>query len=567
MAQSNKRRSTGAALVKGVIGLAVVGVVGGGAWIAMGRSDAGPTQAPDLFRVSSMSFNVTATGNGDLRARNQTPLRSELENTSQIVEIVPEGTSVEAGDLLVRLNADSIKDELDNEMLSYESAKSDLISAENSYQIQVSDNESALRKALLDVELKELDLRKWQEGELQETRVRNKLAIEKAEREYERLQNKVERSRELFANGFLSNDELDQDELAFVEAQSNLQTARLASEVYEKFTYDKDLKQKTSDVEEARAEVDRVKRKNDSELASREAARTNRRRQLTLREERVSKLQSQLEAATIHAPNDGLVVYATSVGRRSWRGGEDPLDVGSDIRPNQEIILLPDTSEMIAAVKISESMLGRVRPGQPAIVTIDAAQGRKFPGRVESIGVMAQTGGWRDPNVREYEVRIALELGDEPHKLKPSMRCEAEIILDEVDESLAVPIQAVFNEGRNRFVYTTSGDRFAQTPVQVGRRSDAYAEILGGLDSGTDVLLREPAPGLIVKAEFPEPDAPRTVQVSGGAPASGGAAGGKPAAAGAGAGGSESAGRKRPTQEQIDAWRKQRQQGGSTSGD
>jgi multidrug efflux pump subunit AcrA (membrane-fusion protein) len=303
----------------------------------------------------------------------------------------------------------------------------------------------------------------------------------------------------LYERQFLSKDELDKDEVAFIEAESKRETSRLAQEVYEEFTYTKDLKQKTSDVEEARAELARVQRKNDSELASKEAQLTNRRRQAQLREDRVTKLREQLAACTITAPTDGLVVYATSLNQNMWGNDSGPYEVGSEIRPNQEIIALPDTTEMVATVRIPEAMLSRVRASQRAVVTIDAAQGKTYTGVVDTIGVMAQSAGWRDPNVREYEVRIALDLGSEPHKLKPSMRCEARIILDSVKDALCVPIQAVFNEGRRQFAYVIEGDMYAQTMVQVGRRSDSFAEIVSGLTEGQTVLMREPPPGRIIK--------------------------------------------------------------------
>lgn len=500
-----RRRRNGLAL-KLVLGTTALVALGGAGVAALTWSTTEATQQADQFLVTKQSFDISATGNGELRARKQTMLRSNLDQQSAIVEIVPEGDRVQKGDVIVRLNGDDIQKRLDDDMLELESARSDLVSAENAYEIQVSDNESAHRQAHLKLEIAQLELSKWQEGEDVEKRKSLELDIDRANREYERLKAKVERARMLHAREFLSKDELDKDEVAFIEAESKLETSGLALQVYKQYTYTKDLKQKTSDVEEARAELERVQRKNDSELASKEAQRTNRRRQLQLREDRVTKLREQLDACTIKAPTDGLVVYATSLNQNMWGGDGGPYEVGSEIRPNQEIIALPDTTEMVATIRIPEAMLSRVRPTQRAVVTIDAAQGQTYSGVVDTIGVMAQSAGWRDPNVREYEVRIALELGGAPHKLKPSMRCEARIILDSVKDVLAVPIQAVFNEGRRQFVYVLAGDMFAQTAVQIGRRSDSFAEVVSGLSGGETVLLREPAPGRVIKlSELEQP--------------------------------------------------------------
>jgi hypothetical protein len=107
--------------------------------------------------------------------------------------------------------------------------------------------------------------------------------------------------------------------------------------------------------------------------------------------------------------------------------------------------------------------------------------------------------------LREYTVKIALETTPEEAKLlKPAMRAEADIVLGKVNESLTVPIQAVFNDGPTRFVYVPAGGQFKKVPVLVGQRSNTFAQILVGLDPGTSVLLREPTAGEIQSSDIPE---------------------------------------------------------------
>jgi len=135
-------------------------------------------------------------------------------------------------------------------------------------------------------------------------------------------------------------------------------------------------------------------------------------------------------------------------------------------------------------------------------VTIDAISGETFFGVVESVGVLAETGGWRDPNRREYSVRIALDHDNSDGVLKPSMRAEAEIMLGAVQDALTVPVQAVFSDGPVKYVHVPRGSRFERVPVQVGRMSDTSAEILKGLGDGTRVLLREPEAGEVLAGDW-----------------------------------------------------------------
>lgn len=498
--------SRGAALIKTLGVILGVGAVSLGAWVALGRGGTGESvKALDLHTVAVESFEVTAAANGELRARNQTVLRSMLKGPANIVEIVEEGSKVSQGDVLCKLNDDEIRSELEDEVLQRETARADLISAESALQIQLTENEANLRKAKTDVLLAEIELQKFEAGDVVEKRLELNLAVEKGTREVRRLTEKTERSRQLFANDFLSKDELELDELALVEAQAELRKANVALEAYEQYTYGKERKKLESDLDQAKSELEKTIRTNESEQATKEADATNKKRQLELREAKVAELEDELKHCELLAPTDGLVVYATSLEQFSWMNNEQPLNVGTQINPNQEIIMLPDTSEMIAAVKVHESLVGRIKPGQRTSVMIDAAQGKRFEGTVESIGIMARSGGWRDPNVREYEVRISLDLPDQSHGLKPSMRCEARIVLQQVDEALAAPLPAVFTDGPNQFVYVSDGAKYKQTQVRVGRRSDTTAEILSGLTNGQKIALREPTAGSIIKAVFEAP--------------------------------------------------------------
>jgi multidrug efflux pump subunit AcrA (membrane-fusion protein) len=129
--------------------------------------------------------------------------------------------------------------------------------------------------------------------------------------------------------------------------------------------------------------------------------------------------------------------------------------------------------------------------GQQATVKVDAIGGRALRGEVESVGILAEQGGWRDPNLREYTVKIKLIMEDGV-AIRPSMRCEAEIQMDRIESALAVPVQAVFTEGLVRYVHVPSGSKFTRRPVKIGRRSDRFAEILGGVHESERVLVRKP---------------------------------------------------------------------------
>jgi len=474
--------------------------IGAGAVMAFTGGEATIDEA-ELFTVQRMDFKVTSTASGELKAKQQTEIRSEVEGRSTITEIVDEGSFVEEGDVLVRLSDDEIKKNLDNELLNYESAKSALISAETSLEIQKSDNDSALRKALLEVELAQLAFDKWLNGDVKEKENEIALSIDRGERELERVAKKLKRSENLFKEDFLSEDQMDLDRIAYIEAVSKLKTAKLQRDVYETYTYVKESKELNSKLDESKAELDRVKSKNASQIANKDADLSKARQQAAIRKTQVEKLQETLKKTVITAPTAGLVVYATSV-QPSWRwDNRGPLVVGREVRHNEDLIVLPDTAVMMSAIKVHETLVSKIVKGQIATVTIDAVPGKTFPGVVDSIGIVAVSGGWRDANNREYDVKIALSIDGNAYDLKPSMRCEAQIVMKEVTDAIAVPVHAVFTEGSAQYVYLAEGNRFRKRIVEVGDRSDTFVAIIDGLAENDRVLLREPSPALVINPD------------------------------------------------------------------
>ncbi len=495
---ANGRRKAGMGLWKLLVGVAVL-ALGGLGWIAIAGSGESQQAVPSIETTTATvrSFTISTLANGELEAKNQLEIRNKVESRTAIVEIIPEGTMARQGQVLIRLADESLKNRIAEEELAVIEARTNLENARAAEKIQVSENDSRLRAAESKVSIANLTYQQWESGDVIKQRQQLMLSVEKAEKNFERLASKYENSKELFAADFLSKDELDRDEIAFIEASAAVQTARLDKEVYENFQYHKDAEQRRRDVEEATAELERILQENDINLRSRQTQTNNRERQLALREDKLAELRQQLEHCTVVAPRDGLVVYGSSVqsDMRRWQN-DGGLAVGVEVGNNDLLIILPDTAEMTASVKVHESIAGRVRPGQAVSVKIDAIS-QTIPGRVTSIGVLAETGGWRDPNRREYTVKIDLD----PEvargmELKPTLRCEARIELGRVENALAIPVQAVFNDGPVRYVLRAApSGRFQRIPVMLGRTSDTDAEIARGLSEGDRVLLREPQPG------------------------------------------------------------------------
>jgi len=153
---------------------------------------------------------------------------------------------------------------------------------------------------------------------------------------------------------------------------------------------------------------------------------------------------------------------------------------GQYVQEGTELYLLADLSSVWLVAQVYEFELGRLRTGQPAIVTASAYPGREFEGRIAFIEPVL------DRETRTVRVRIVLpnRQGD----LKPGMFADARLQLP-LENRLSVPRSAVIDTGTRRVVYVeiTPGT-FQPREVTLGATSGDRVAVLGGVNEGEKVV-------------------------------------------------------------------------------
>lgn len=472
----------------------IVGV----AWMSTGSGGQPETVgANDLHVIERGEFDITIPASGELMAMDQVEIRCELEGQATITEIIEEGTTVKEGDLLFKLDDENVLEKIQGIEEDVVAAENTLRNREATYEIAKQLRDSSVQKAQVTVDQSELALKAWQEGEVRTTREQNELSVRTAEKDYNRLKEKYEKSLTLREKDFISQDELEKDEISMIKAEAELSKARLSNEMYEKYTFFKDKLQKESDRDQAIAEMTRVQKRTDAEVRTAKDNVEAAKKTLESKQERLSKWQLQLERCIVNAPAEGMVVYGSTVDRRR-RDDDPPLQVGSNLYRNQLIVVLPNTERMAASVKVNEALSGLIKKGQSVVMKTDAIPDAIIDGEVLGVSVLAEDGGWRDPGGRDYSVQIVITEGH-GLVLKPSMRVKANIHIETVEAALYVPVQAIHRRGRYVFVYKLEDNGYVEFPVKVNRNSELFAEIQSELVEGDQVLLVEPPAGTIMR--------------------------------------------------------------------
>src|SRR4030042_551786 len=104
------------------------------------------------------------------------------------------------------------------------------------------------------------------------------------------------------------------------------------------------------------------------------------------------------------------------------------------------MMTIADLSSMIAVVRIDETDVPDVFAGQSAEVIADAMPDSIFKAMVNKVGLMPITSQLSTEQVTDFEVEI--EMHEFSKMLRPGMNVKADIITNEKDSILVVPIQA-----------------------------------------------------------------------------------------------------------------------------
>ena len=512
-------------------GAALLAVVTGVIWVATSLGGgAGPGGVGDKFVVVPQSFKVVLKEKGELKAAKSTDVKCEVEGKSTIISLIDEGTPVKEGDLLVELASNEIDDRIQKEELSESNAVTAFEAAKAELDIQRDQNDSNIRKGRLQIELKQLELDKYEKGDWTQKVKDAKIAIEQATITLERRSQDYDAAKELLAKKYTTQTEFDEDEFNFKKAEWEVDKTQKALQVLELYTHVAESRQKQSDLEEATKELDRIKKNAEAEETKKLRAVEGKTKELALTRDQLARLRTQKEKSKIYAPTQGFVVYYTEGG--NWMMGTDgQIKEGANVHEQQILMQLPDTSKMLASIRVHEAKTDKLRVGQTVNVTVEGMPGKQFAGTVSKIAALADSkSNWLNPDLKEYETEVTLDPTEEV--LKPGVTAHVEIMVEEVEQKLAVPVQAIYTKGPQRYVFKDSLAGASHTPIELGAIGTEWAEVRKGIEPGDKIRMSFSDED---KRAIPDPTGdgkggpkPQRAGMTGGAPPSGGESRGGP---------------------------------------
>ncbi len=486
-----RRRKVGWWLVPVVVGVALAIAA---AVFQPWRSGPDPMAVGQFYTVGPMDLDLIIAKSGELQAIKYIDVECRVEGSSQIIWIVKEGSYVHKGDELVKLDASNLQIRKENVDLDLKKAESNLKISQELKGIQENQNAANREAAEVNLQLARLALQQYEEGTYPQQLENARTSLDMAKITLKNKEEELDQAQKLFVKGFINAAEVKKAQLDHRSAQNELQKADRALAVLQKYTHAMQIAQLKSDVAQADQALQRVLRLNASQLNQRNADLEEKEQALGLYRKQATKLQEQLDACTIIAPEDGLVIYMSTIDR--W--GREPVQEGANVRYSQSLIRLPDVRNMKVTMRVQESQKVKlnVDGGQRALVQI-AGVPEPVGATLSKVSVLPDNSQrWWNPDLKEYPVELVLD--HTPPGLKPGTSCDVELLIDRLPGILAVPLAAIYTVGTDSYVFVREQGTVKHRKVKVGVSNETHAEIGAGLSDGEQVLLLQAGQGRLL---------------------------------------------------------------------
>ncbi|MFP5249466.1 MAG: FixH family protein [Acidobacteriota bacterium] len=150
------------------------------------------------------------------------------------------------------------------------------------------------------------------------------------------------------------------------------------------------------------------------------------------------------------------------------------------VQPDTKLYTIADLSTVWVYANVFQSDVGRLRPGDPAEVTVDSYPGRIFPGRIDQI--------LPDVDLTTRTVRVRLVFRNPGLVLKPGMYVSANIDIP-LGRQLVIPASGVLQSGVRAIAFLDHGQgNLEPRVVQTGLQVDDSVVVLSGLKAGDRIV-------------------------------------------------------------------------------
>jgi multidrug efflux pump subunit AcrA (membrane-fusion protein) len=469
-ASCSPARRRGSVLVLALVALAILTVLGGGAVYYLTRGSSDKEEKPLTAVAEIKPFEFVVVEQGEVESSENVEVKCEVKGfngSTALLWVIPEGTQVKEGDLLVTLDASSLEQQkLQQEVLT-NTAKALVVQSQNLYEAALIAREEYL------------------EGIFKQEEQLIQSEIFQAEENLRRAQIAGRTGAKLADRGLATPQQMEAEKFAVEKARLELDSAQTRLRGLQEYTKTKMLKTLESDIATQKA-------KWDSDLKSYE-----------IEQQKLKDILDQIAKCEIRSPRDGQVVYANVVSSRG--NSEFIVEPGAMVREQQAIIRLPNPNKMQVKAKINESQITSIRPGMPAKVNIDAFDSEEpLSGVVSKVNEYPEASSWFSSPIKQYLTYI--QITNPPKDIRPGLTAEVSIQVEKRPEALLAPVQTIYDHFGTTYCLVYEDGKFEAREIEIGSANDKFIVIESGLEAKQNIVMNPRR--WLTKVTLPEPPEP-----------------------------------------------------------
>ena len=449
--------------------------------------------APATYTVARGSLKPKVQLDAIVEAVAMSPLKLEPKSWTDltILEAAAHGAPVKKGDVLVKLDTEKLKEQIDEleqdrpaSALSMELAQADLENLVQTTPLKIETAKRLQRQADEDLAYFEKTSRAMKEKS-------SAYNVKNAEQRLDGAKEELVQLEKMYKADDLTEETeeiiLKRQKFAVEFAEFGLETSKLNSEQSLKTTIPREyesLKNLKRDQELALALAEQTlpktlaKKKLDFEKSKRDQKKSDK---------KYNDLKRDMELAVVRSPMDGIVYYGACENGK-WTTGAAlarKLVSGGKLLANEIFITVVDPDKLILRSVVAEADLSQIKPGMEAKAAPVFMPDKKLTVKLTELGdVPLPAGG--------FEARFSIEKEDGV-RLVPGMNCKVSFGDSKKGDMLLAPKDAVFTEGKQGYVFVAKGDgKPEKRKVKTGESDTKMIQILSGVSEGDKILLQKP---------------------------------------------------------------------------
>lgn len=178
----------------------------------------------------------------------------------------------------------------------------------------------------------------------------------------------------------------------------------------------------------------------------------------------------QLNYTKVTAPIDGVVSSFS-------------VTEGMMVSPQTQGIVIVDNSALKVNFSVTDEYINRLKPDSKVYVNVGAVKDKVYEGQIKHISPAASSTTLLYP--------VEAELLQSDSQVKSGMFASVKVVVDQIEQALCLPINAVISKGDETYVFVVSQDGKAEKRlIETGISNEEKIQITKGLQVGEQVIIK-----------------------------------------------------------------------------